>query len=188
MTNMRTVSQDDRAKMAREYMRGGMAPYQAARNTGFCRVGIMQEAIRAMEVRETEEAAPRAGQTKYGPDPATTEEAVEETPVGSAVDEDISMPEDDVSELCKDDRPEMPQPIYPFLKPGETRKKGLEMVLQTARIRVHLFEKDGNAMFQITEGERGHYVMLRADRLRELREMIDLCLDAMAIEDRYRVE
>lgn len=188
MTNMRTVSQDDRAKMAREYMRGGMAPYQAARNTGFCRVGIMQEAIRAMEVRETEEAAPRAGQTKYEPDPATTEEAVEETPVGSADDEEISLPDATVAEMFEDDKQETPKPIYPFLKPGETRKKGLEMMLQTGRIRVQLFEKDGNAMFQIKDGESGHYVMLRADRLRELREMIDLCLDAMAIEDRYRVE
>ena len=167
MPNMRTVSQDDRAKMAREYMRGGMAPYQAARNTGFCRVGIMQDAIRAMEGREQEKDAPRAMQTKYGPGAAT---------------------EDDVADMCEDDKHETPKPIYPFLKPGDTRKKGLEMMLQTGRIRVQLFEKDGNAMFQITDGERGHYVMLRADRLRELREMIDLCLEAMAIEGRYRVE
>lgn len=54
MANMKKVTEDDRAKLARAYIRGGMAPYQAARQTGFVRVGIMQEAIAAMEKREAE--------------------------------------------------------------------------------------------------------------------------------------
>ena len=84
-----------------EYMRGGMAPYQAARNTGFCRVGIMQEAIRAMEGREAEKDEPMAEQTKYGPGTATKGDAAD-TAVESADDADISLKEEDVEDMCED--------------------------------------------------------------------------------------
>ena len=59
----------DRAKLAKAYMAGGMAPYQAARKMGFKRVGDMEEAIRQLEA---EEAA------KTGT--AETEERKSETP------------------------------------------------------------------------------------------------------------
>ena len=55
MANMRSLTNDERAKLARAYMRGGMAPYRAAREAGFTRVGLMEEAIKAMEQRETAE-------------------------------------------------------------------------------------------------------------------------------------
>lgn len=52
MANMKSLTNDERAKLARAYMRGGMAPYRAAREVGFTRVGLMEEAIKAMEQRE----------------------------------------------------------------------------------------------------------------------------------------
>ena len=187
MPNMRTVSQDERAKMARAYMRGGMAPYQAARNTGFCRVGLMQEAIRAMEGREAEEASPRAAQYKYGLGPATVEEAVAEKPVESAEDEAISLPEDTVAELCEDDEPETPQTVYPFLKPGEVKTAGVLMTLQTERLMIRLYEKNGRQLFQVTERRTGHYLELQQQVVRELKNALGLCLGAMNMQQREGV-
>lgn len=57
---LKSKKQDERAEMAREYMMGGMPPYQAARKTGFMRVTTMNEAIQAMEKHKAsiqEEAA-----------------------------------------------------------------------------------------------------------------------------------
>lgn len=179
MPNMRTVSQDERAKMARAYMRGGMAPYQAARNTGFMRVGIMQEAIRAMEGREALMAATRDALTKYGPGPATVEEAVAEKPVESAEDEAISLPEDTVAELCEDDEPETPQTVYPFLKPGEVKTAGILLTLQTERLMIRLYEKNGRQLFQVTERRTGHYLEMPQQVVRELKNALGLCLGAM---------
>ena len=179
MTNMRTVSQDERAKMARAYMRGGMAPYQAARNTGFCRVTLMQEAIRAMEGREALVAASRDALTKYGPGQATVEEAVAEKPVERAADEDISLPEDIAEELCEDDEPETPQTVYPFLKPGEVKTAGILMTLLTERLMIRLYEKNGRQLFQVTERRTGHYLELPQQVVRELKTALGLCLGAM---------
>lgn len=178
MQNMRTVSQDERAKMARAYMRGGMAPYQAARNTGFCRVGLMQEAIRAMEGRETLVAVSRDALTKYGPGAASMEENNAESPVESADDADINLQED-VAELCEDDEPETPQTVYPFLKPGEVKTAGILMTLQTERLMIRLYEKNGRQLFQVTERRTGHYLELPQQVVRELKTALGLCLGAM---------
>ena len=43
------------AKLAKAYMAGGDAPYQAARKTGFMRVGIMEEAIKELEKEQGKE-------------------------------------------------------------------------------------------------------------------------------------
>lgn len=40
------------AQLAKAYLAGGEAPYQAARKSGFMRVGIMQEAIKELENEE----------------------------------------------------------------------------------------------------------------------------------------
>lgn len=178
MPNMRTISQDERAKMARAYMRGGMAPYQAARNTGFCRVALMQEAIRAMEGREALVAASRDALTKYGPGAASMEENNAESPVESADDEDINLQED-VAELCEDDEPETPQTVYPFLKPGEVKTAGILMTLQTERLMIRLYEKNGRQLFQVTERRTGHYLELPQQVVRELKNALGLCLGAM---------
>lgn len=182
MPNMRTISQDERAKLARAYMRGGMAPYQAARNTGFMRVGIMQEAIRAMEGREALVAASRDALTKYGPGAATVAEAVAETPAESADDEDISLPEDTAAELCEDDEPETTQTVYPFLKPGEVKTAGILMTLQTERLMIRLYEKNGRKLFQVTERRTGHYLELPQQVVRELKGALGLCLGAMNMQ------
>ena len=177
MPNMRTVSQDERAKMARAYMRGGMAPYQAARNTGFCRVGLMQEAIRAMEGREAEEAAHSEEQDEdamimqYG----SKADNINTSPD----DEDINLPEDTVAEMCEDDEPETPQPVYPFLKPGEVKTAGILMTLQTERLMIRLYEKNGRQLFQVTERRTGHYLELPQQVVRELKNALGLCLGAM---------
>lgn len=173
MPNMRTVSQDERAKMARAYMRGGMAPYQAARNTGFCRVGLMQEAIRAMEGREAEEAGKGTSQTRFGPG---VEEAPAETPVEKP--EEISLPEE-AAVICEEDEPENQKPIYPFLKPGEVKTAGILMTLQTERLMLRLYEKNGRQLFQVTERRTGHYLELPQQVVRELKNALGLCLGAM---------
>lgn len=178
MANMRTISQDERAKMARAYMRGGMAPYQAARNTGFMRVGIMQEAIRAMEGREAEEAGKGTSQTRFGPG---VEEAPTETPVEKP--EEISLPEE-AAELCEDDEPETPQTVYPFLKPGEVKTAGVLMTLQTERLMIRLYEKNGRQLFQVTERRTGHYLELPQQVVRELKNALGLCLGAMNMQER----
>lgn len=176
MPNMRTVSQDERAKMARAYMRGGMAPYQAARNTGFCRVELMQEAIRAMEGREAEEAAHREEQDKnamimqYGSKADNTNTEPD--------DADINLQED-VAELCEDDEPETPQTVYPFLKPGEVKTAGILMTMQTERLMIRLYEKNGRQLFQVTERRTGHYLELPQQVVRELKNALGLCLGAM---------
>lgn len=181
MPNMRTLSQDERAKMAREYMRGGMAPYQAARNTGFCRVGIMQEAIRAMEGREAEEAAHREEQDEdamimqYGTKADNTNTESD--------DADISLPEDTAAELCEDDEPETPQTVYPFLKPGEVKTAGILMTLQTERLMIRLYEKNGRQLFQVTERRTGHYLELPQQVVRELKNALGLCLGAMNMQE-----
>ena len=70
-------------------------------------------------------------------------EAVAETPAESADDEDISLPEDTAAELCEDDEPETTQTVYPFLKPGEVKTAGILMTLQTERLMIRLYEKNG---------------------------------------------
>ncbi|MDY4139133.1 MAG: hypothetical protein SOY30_07330 [Eubacteriales bacterium] len=178
MANMRTISQDERAKLARAYMRGGMAPYQAARNTGFMRVGIMQEAIRAMEGREAEEAGKGASQTRFGP---VVEEAPAETPVEKP--EEISLPEE-AAAICEEDEPENQKPIYPFLKPGEVKKAELELTMQTERLLIRLYEKDGRRLFQVTDRRTGHYLQLPQQVMRELKGALGLCLGAMSMQER----
>ena len=182
MANMRTISQDERAKIARAYMRGGMAPYQAARNTGFMRVGIRQEAIRAMEGREAEEAARREAQDEdamimqYG----SKADNINTSPD----DEEISMPEDTVAELCEDEEQEKPQTVYPFLKPGEVKTVGVRMTLQTERLMIRLYEKNGRKLFQVTERRTGHYLELPQQVVRELKNALGLCLGAMSLQER----
>lgn len=57
MPNMKKNTQMERAELARDYMNGGSAPYQAERQTCFMSVSEMQEAIRALEREEAEKAA-----------------------------------------------------------------------------------------------------------------------------------
>ena len=187
MANMRTISQDERAKLARAYMRGGMAPYQAARNTGFMRVGIMQEAIRAMEGREAEEAGKGTSKTRFGPGVEElmtafmTNISAAETPVEKP--EEISLPEE-AAAICEEDEPENQKPIYPFLKPGEVKKAELELTMQTERLLIRLYEKDGRRLFQVTDRRTGRYLQLPQQVMRELKGALGLCLGAMSMQER----
>lgn len=72
MANMKNLTQDDRAKLARAYMRGGTPPYQAARQTGFLRVGLMQEAIAALERKEAAETASVTPPAESAPEETAT--------------------------------------------------------------------------------------------------------------------
>lgn len=56
----RQKDEDERARTARACLRGGMAPYMAARKKMFTRVALMQQAIEAMEKREKLGAAASA--------------------------------------------------------------------------------------------------------------------------------
>lgn len=177
MPNMRTISEDEKAKLARAYMRGGMAPYQAARNTGFMRVGIMQMAIKVMESREAEEAGKGASQTRFGPG---VEEDPAETPVEKP--EEISLPEE-AAEIFEEDEMENQKPIYPFLKPGEVKKAELELTMQTERLMIRLYEKDGRRLFQVTDRRTGRYLQLPQHVLREMKNALGLCLSAMNMQE-----
>ena len=96
MANMRKNTLMERAELARAYINGGSAPYQAARQTGFMRVTEMQEAIRALEHKEAEEKA-KAENDRFGQKGT----APERIPV--------------------EDEP--PKTIYPFLPPGQVAEE-----------------------------------------------------------------
>lgn len=71
----------DRAKLAKAYLAGGMAPYQAARKMGFKRVGDMEEAIRIMESEEANQAQEPAVEDVK----SAAETGAAETPVSAPV-------------------------------------------------------------------------------------------------------
>lgn len=95
MANMRRNTTMERAELARAYMNGGRAPYQAARLTGFMRVAEMQAAIKQLEHEEAEKAALEKN-NRFGP----VKENAAEKPIEPAA-----------------------EVIYPFLPPGEIPKE-----------------------------------------------------------------
>lgn len=196
MPNMRQLDTDERAKLARAYMRGGTPPYQAARQTGFMRVAIMEEAIRAMEDREHEETEKAKEQAQTGEE--KTEVWVGYTgktggtercdhaaprfgtfgPVKQA-QTTAEAPKSIQSDAPVEEQTDKPQVIYPFLKPGE-KKEDVSFRLQTKNFIVQATEVEGQKMAQIRVEDTGRYIMIPLDKMNELLYMMSWC--GMAVE------
>lgn len=126
MANMRKNTLMERAELARAYINGGSAPYQAARQTGFMRVTEMQEAIRALEHKEAEEierSEISESKSRDLPSVASTRHCAGEWPsTDKAKDEnDRFGPKETEPERIPVDDP--PKTIYPFLPPGQVAEE-----------------------------------------------------------------
>lgn len=168
MANFKKVDVDERARLARAYLRGNTPPYQAARNVGFRTVGEMQEAIRAMETREREaqesqEAiafpveAPAAGCKRFGPEGT---ECVKNEPA----------PAEPVRQV-----------VYPFLPPGtiaaDPKKRPL-YALHTRDVTVKRLEgASGAACVQLTLTENRHSLDIPVGMLDKVSHMLALAID-----------
>ena len=160
MANFKKVDMDERARLARAYLRGNTPPYQAARHVGFRTVGEMQEAIRAMESREREaqEAAPmeasHACGKRFGPD------AEAEKPVPAESEKQV---------------------VYPFLPPGtiaaDPKKRPL-YALHTRDVTVRRLEgASGAACVQLTLMENRHSLDIPVGMLDKVSHMLALAID-----------
>lgn len=191
MPNMRQLDTDERAKLARAYMRGGTPPYQAARQTGFMRVGIMEEAIRAMEGREAAEAAKAQTQSSeekeetwigYTGKTGGTERCEDAVPRFGPKEQEqatAGAPKSIQSDAPVEEQTDKPQVIYPFLKPGE-KKEDVSFRLQTKNFVVQATEVEGRKMAQIRVEDTGRYIMIPLDKMNELLYMMSWC--GMAVE------
>lgn len=150
MANMRKNTMMERAELARAYINGGSAPYQAARQTGFSRVAEMQEAIRQLECKEAEDAAVKQN-NRFGP--------------GKAAKED--KPQQPVEE-AKPAEPDK-EVIYPFLPPG-TMPKEIEKrplyALHTRDISVKQIGTEKREV-QIVLVEKRHTLSIPVEKLEE---------------------
>ncbi|MGN0777734.1 MAG: hypothetical protein ACI4MJ_01170 [Aristaeellaceae bacterium] len=144
MANMKTMGQDERAKLARAYMNGGMPPYQAARQMGFMRVAIMNEAIRAMEGREAE-----AEKEKHG-------ETVED------IAKEIEMEATEVEQAGERSLEKAAEPVYPFLKPDEKRS-GIEFSVSNGRYWLHAIGENGKVVAINSESRKAYLTVALED-------------------------
>lgn len=146
MPNMRMNTMLERAELARAYMNGGSAPYQAARLTGFMRVSEMQEAIRALEREEAEKAALEKN-TRFGPKKGAEAEKPAETKA---------------------------EVIYPFLPPGEMPKeaeKRPRYALHTRDVSVKGMGTEKPEV-QIVLLEKRHTLSIPLEMLDEMMELL----------------
>lgn len=127
MANMQKNTLMERAELARAYINGGSAPYQAERQTCFMNVTEMQEAIRALERKGAEDKA-LAENHRFGPektkpekateDPATAQTTWSEENTETMVDVYVH-PEKTRTKKTGTDK----DVIYPFLPPGQVAEE-----------------------------------------------------------------